>query len=179
MKSNFLCIYFYLSHRIHIQILSGRGPSTQEGYPDFLFDESSLGLGSPWVSSQFVDEMFWKRSRLLRRTQSQNKPRAFSSRTPITKMALSRRPPCSQDKLWAFRSKDGLGRGWTWNNSISVHFFGFGSVWCQFERWSNRTAMWSRDGAAYGGVRARIEENLISVSLILNKWVENPLLRYF
>lgn len=106
VKPNFLFIYFYL---LHIQIcLAGRvwGLLAQEAKPDFLLDRPTLGLRSPspWVSSQFVDEMVWKRSRLLSCTLSQNKQRA-----PMTEPALSRRPPCSGRTN---PGRSGLRTGW-------------------------------------------------------------------
>lgn len=136
-------IYFYLSTGAQNRTCTARWVSWllhMEVDPSLLFDRSSIGLGSPWVSLRFVEEMVWKRSRLLNCTLSQHKQRAFPPgprngprHTPPPHTVAARFPPASmlrcrvrgQDKPWAFRSEDVLGRGLRG----SCPLFGFGSVW--------------------------------------------------
>lgn len=140
----------------------------------------SLHLTSPWVSTEFVGWLVWKRSSLLNWScaLSQHKQRPFPPGPSLANWpsaegvhALAARCPpastlsfsvCSQEKLSPFRSKDGGGirHMWTWNGLIS-RANTQSIIWvssCKVASLcagpiENRTAMWSTDGAAYGWVK--------------------------
>lgn len=175
VKSNFLFIYFYLSKQIHNYICIARWVSRflLTGGKSKLPLWSVFSLGSAWVSSEFVDEMVWKRSRLLNCTLSQHKQRAFPPGPRLPKWP-SADGLCSGCTLRACVAgactaktncrRLGLRMGWdVWTSNDAISCINTKSmiwVWvCLGARLcggpiDKRTAMWSTDGTAYGWVKA-------------------------
>lgn len=146
-------IYFYLSTGAQNRTCTAGWVSWllhMEVDPSFLFDRSPLGLGSPWVSSGFVDEMVWKRSRLLNCTLSQHKQRAFPpgprngpQQTPIhpplwLHAALPLACFAAACAAKTNRGRSGLRHVGTGAFAVPVHYLGLGLCGCQPVRWSNR-----------------------------------------